>query len=83
MGLRNYFFFFFLVTSRNNRLMRRLLSRQGIRYTYRLLTEASFFDVSDENSASENFEMEKKSINNKRKKKQQGMKVRHLRVRFR
>ena len=44
--------------------MRRLLSRQGIRYTCRLLTENSkrgfFFDVSDENSASENFEMEKK-----------------------
>ena len=43
--------------------MRRLLSRQGIRYICRLLTENSkrfFFYVSDENSASENFEMEKK-----------------------
>ena len=52
--------------------MRRLLSRQGIRYICRLLTENSkrgFFYVSDENSASENFEMEKKSINNKKKKK--------------
>ena len=48
--------------------MRRLLSRQWIRYICRLVTENSkraFFDVSDENSASENFEMEKKSINNK------------------
>ena len=52
--------------------MRRLLSRRGIRYICRLLTENSkrgFFYVSDENSASENFEMEKKSINNKKKKK--------------
>ena len=51
--------------------MRRLLSRQGIRDICRLLTENSkrfFFYVSDENSASENFEMEKKSINNKKKK---------------
>ena len=50
--------------------MCRLLPGQGIRYTCRLLTENSkraFFDVSNENSASENFEMEKKSINDKKK----------------
>ena len=48
--------------------MRRLISRKGIRYTC-LLTENSkrafFFYVSDKNSARENFEMEKKSINDK------------------
>ena len=45
--------------------MRRLLSRQGIRYICPLLTVNSkrvFFYVSDENSASENFEMEKKNL---------------------
>ena len=54
--------------------MCRLLSRQGIRDICRLLTENSkrflfLFYVSDENSASENFEMEKNLLITKKKQK--------------
>ena len=66
--------------------MRRLLSRQGIRYICQLLTENSkqvfwvFFYVSDENSASENFEMEKNLLITKKKTTKK--KPANLRVRF-